>query len=539
MKKIFINIGLILGLFTVLCFNACKEIIDPVVDELNFDRAFTPVGLNAEISKITTVTLNWAAEKNADHYVLEIYQDTVFIPAALIYTADVADNLTTYSYLLPAGDTKFSARIKTVSSLEGVEDSKWSSVNFKSDPENLFIGYDSEMTGLHECTVRWTPGSTVTALVFVKGAAETPYTLTAGEIAEGLKVLTGVANGSYEVRLMNTTFIRGKTNVILEGDALLTAGSDLITALNALPSGGVLLLPNGESFGLSKPDTVTASIKIRGITSDNRPIIYLMTGTGNNHMFDIGPAMTLADSLVFENVDISCLYDDAGTTRHRGVIDQELTAMHIGSIRFLNCIIRNSDRAAIRLRGHADGQVITNLEFKGCIMYDFAVGGTQTYGIVNPNAATATIANIKFINSTIYSFRNALINYGAGVGCQRVIVDNCTFDQMMLDAASARYFIDFGTSGTSTGTIAISDCIFGKTGAIANGIRNGLMTISGITGSYYTTDFVPVTGTFISYMTAYSGLSTALWTDPVIGNFSFLDGGFAGISSSGDPRWIP
>ncbi|MDQ1296248.1 MAG: hypothetical protein QG611_226 [Bacteroidota bacterium] len=298
-------------------------------------------------------------------------------------------------------------------------------------------------------------------------------------------------------------------------------------------------MENGARFGLTKPDTVTASIKIRGITPDNRPIIYLMTGTGNNHMFDIDPSMTLADSLVFENVDISCLYDDAGTLRHRGVIDQELTAMHIGSIRFLNCIIRNSDRAAIRLRGNADGQVIAKLEFNGCIMYDFAVGGTQTYGIVNPNAATATISNIKFINSTIYSFRNTLINYGAGIGCQSVIVDNCTFDQMMLDATSARYFIDFGSSGTSAGTISINDCIFGKTGAIANGIRNGAMTISGITGSYFTTDFVPVTGTFISYMTAYSGLSTALWTDPVNGNFSFLDSGFAGISSSGDPRWIP
>ena len=93
MKKIFINTGLIPGLFTMLCFNACKEIIDPVVEELDFDRAFTPVGLNAQISKITTVTLNWIAEKNADHYVVEIYQGTDFIPASLIHTADVAGDI--------------------------------------------------------------------------------------------------------------------------------------------------------------------------------------------------------------------------------------------------------------------------------------------------------------------------------------------------------------------------------------------------------------------------------------------------------------
>jgi hypothetical protein len=172
-------------------------------------------------------------------------------------------------------------------------------------------------------------------------------------------------------------------------------------------------------------------------------------------------------------------------------------------------------------------------------MYDFAVGGTQTYGIVNPNAATASIVNIKFTNSSIYSFRNNLINYGAGIGCQSVVIDNCTFDQMMLDAATARYFIDFGTAGTSTGTIAISDCIFGKTSLIANGNRPAAMTVSGITGCYYTSDFVPVTGSFIASMTAYSGASTALWTNPTTGIFSFLDQNFAGKSTAGDPRWKP
>ncbi len=35
-------------------------------------------------------------------------------------------------------------------------------------------------------------------------------------------------------------------------------------------------------------------------------------------MFDIGTGMTLSDSLVFENVDISCYYDDAATDKAQG-----------------------------------------------------------------------------------------------------------------------------------------------------------------------------------------------------------------------------
>ena len=535
MKKILINIGLILGVFTVLSLNGCKEKIDPVVEELSFDRAFTPIGLTAQISNITTVTLNWIAEKNADHYVVEIYQGIEFVPAALVNTADVAGDLTTYTYVLPAGDTQFSARVKNVSSLSGVAESKWIEVMFRSAPENLFTGYKSEMTGLGACTVTWLPGATATALAFYNGASEISYPLTAGEIAAGKKELSGVPNGHYEIRLMNTTFVRGRTKLILEGDALLAAGGDLNAALDAMAPGGVLILTNGEKYGLTEPDTVTASVKIRGLYPDNLPTIYLITG-GGNHMFDIGTEMTQADSLIFENIDISCYYDDAGATRHRGVIDQENTAFTIGAIKFNNCIIRNSGRSAIRLRGNAAGQVINNVEFNNSILYDFA--WDSHYGVLN-GALTGNFINIKFNSSTVYNIRGGIINYGSGAGCQSVIIANCTFDRITMDAASGRYFIDFGTgSNTSTGAITIGSSIFGQTTPVANGVRNSTMSLA-VAGSYYTSDFINVNSSIAPLMTAYAGASTALWTNPAGGIFTFLDANFTGTGTAGDIRWRP
>jgi hypothetical protein len=472
--------------------------------------------------------------KNTDHYVVEIYDGIDFAPANLVHTADIAGDLITYEYVLPAGDTQFSARIKAVSSTEGVADSKWISVGFKSDPENLFTGYVSEMTGLGTCTVKWAPGVAATAIVLDKGGV-TSYPLTSGEITAGVKNLTGVASGKYEIRLMNSTFVRGRTNISLEGDAYLAAGGDLNAALNALPAGGILLLANGEKYGLTKPDTVALSIKVRGINATNRPIIYLNTG-GGNHMFDIAPAMTLSDSLVFQYVDISCYYDDAGITRHRGVIDQELTAMNIGKIRFLDCIIRNSGRSAIRLRsGGTPVQYIETVEFNNCIMYDYA--WDSHYGILN-GAKGGNFGNIKFINTTVYNARGGTINYGNGAGCLSVVIDNCTFDRLTMDT-SARYFIDFGTTGnTSAGTITISDCIFGQTSAIANGVRAGLMSLS-VTGSYYTSDFINVAGSIATSMTAYAGSSSALWTNPATGIFTYMDANFPGLASAGAPRWRP
>jgi hypothetical protein len=108
-----------------------------------------------------------------------------------------------------------------------------------------------------------------------------------------------------------------------------------------------------------------------------------------------------------------------------------------------------------------------------------------------------------------------------------------------MDAATGRYLIDLNAT-TGTGEITISNCLFGSTSTLANGIRPNTMTMS-ITGAYYTSDFNDGTTFPIkSYLTAYANASTALWTDPVITHdFHFLDTGFEGKSSAGDPRWKP
>jgi len=533
MKKIIIRTGLFAGLISMLLFAACKEQIDPVVEELDFSRSFSPVGLEAIISNTTTVTLLWTSVKNADHYLIEIY-DGATASGTLVHSAEVPvteNNQVSFSYVLPAGDTQFSARIKAVSALQGVEESKWSVIAFKTDPENLFQGYDTYMSTMNGCIVQWEPGATATSLLFVSGGTQLPFTLSAEDLALGGRQVTGLPNGVYEVRLMNGNFVRGRTHVIIEGDVLVAPGEDLKAALDALPAGGVILLVNGVSYPLSEVDTVRTSTKVRGILPGDLPKIFLVTG-GGNHMFDIGTAMTASDSLVFENVDISCAYDD-GATKHRGIIDQELDAFIIGAIKFRNCIIRNSGRSAIRLRGNAAGQIINNVEFLNCVMYDFAFD--SHYGVLN-GAATGNFINIKFINTTVYKLRGGIINYGSGAGCQSVLVDNCTFNETTMDTGSSRYFIDFGTNNTSAGTLTISDCIFGQTADRANGVRPGSMTMT-VSGSYYTSDFFDGTWPVKNLMTAYSGASAGLWTNPTGGDFTFLDVNFAGIGTAGAPRW--
>jgi Domain of unknown function (DUF5123)/Domain of unknown function (DUF4957) len=537
MKKIIINIGLIPGLLLLLSLNACNEKIDPVVSELSFSRAFTPTGLSAQISNITTVTLSWVAVTNVDHYVVEIYNGIDIVPGNLLYTTDVDATATTYKYVLPAGDTQFSARIKVVSSLDGVAESKWISVGFKTAPENLFLGYISELSGLGTCTVRWKPGSVATALVFDNGT-QTSYAISAAEAIAGVKIVTGIAKGKYQIILMNSTFVRGRTNTFIEGDVFLSAGGDLAAAITALPAGGVILLKNGDNFSFTGPVALTKSIKIRGVFSTSLPTMFVALNAATFQMFNIGASLTPSDSLVFQNMNISGYPDNSSAnTRLRGMFDQDVTfPCNIGLIKFQNCVAHNFDRHLIRLRGTAT-QVIGNIVIDGCIMYDYAFG--SNYGVINSSAASSTIKNISISNSTIFNTRGAIISYSSGTACSGITVKNCTFNQLAMDAATGRYIIDLnGTAGT--GVITVSNCIFGSTASIANGIRPNTMTMS-ITGSYYTSDFNDgIAFPIKSFMTVYTGASTALWTNPVAGmDFHFLDAGFAGKNSAGDPRWKP
>jgi hypothetical protein len=536
MKKLFKYIAIIPAVAAMLLVSSCEE-IEPIVEELSFSRAFTPVGLEAQISNVTTVTLAWSAVKNTDHYVIEIYDGTDVDPVSLVHTAEVAGDVSTYIYALPAGDTEFFAQIKAVSSKEGVDDSKWLAVNFKSDPENLFTGFKTEMTGLGTATVRWTPGAAATSLVFDNGTPSS-FPLTAGEITAGSKIVTGLSKGTYQIKLMNNAFVRGRTSVSLEGDSFVASGGDLAAAIAAAPAGGVILLENGATFSFAGPITLNTSLKIRGVLPTNLPTIYVVLNASTYHMFNIGAGITASDSLVFQNMTISGYPDNnSANTRLRGMFDQDIALpCNIGLIKYENCVARNFDRHLVRLRGTAI-QVINNISINNCIMYDYAFG--SNYGVINSSQANGKILNIRITNSTICYLRGAIVQYISGTACDGITISNCTFNQLAMDASTARYVVDMNNT-TGTGAITITNCIFGSTSAIANGIRPNTMTLA-ISGSYYTSDFNDaVTYQIKSYMTAYGGASTALWVDPVTTkDFHFLDSGFIGRSSSGDPRWRP
>jgi hypothetical protein len=75
-----------------------------------------------------------------------------------------------------------------------------------------------------------------------------------------------------------------------------------------------------------------------------------------------------------------------------------------------------------------------------------------------------------------------------------------------------------------------------KTVTFKEGLTN---TTVSVLNTWATSDFAAVAGSELAGFPSlnYSGTATKLWKDPSKGNFAIADAGFAGKTSSGDPRW--
>ncbi len=527
MTKIYKYLGILLGFTAMIAFNACDDDIDPVVEQLEFDRVFTPLDLEARISNQTTVTLSWGYNKGIDSYVLEISDDELEF-ANIIHTVTLSPEEVPYVYDLPSGDTQYSARVKGVSST--ADDSKWATLAFKSLPENLFSNYDLVMNGIGDVTLSWTPGKAVTSVVFVSADGETSFNVSADELAAGSKQISGLANDSYTINLMNNTKVRGTQNYVLEGSVMVEEGGDLATAIANASAGDVIVLKSGVTYGFAGDLTIDKSLKIKGLDGGELPVIYTTSG---DRMFYIGSTPTVTDSLVFENLYMSGYVNyDAAQGQIRGVFDMESEACNIGAVKFLGCKLYDMGRQIMRLRGGSD-QTIGDFVIDDCIIHNLG-SSSSSYGVFCATETNTNALNIQISNSTIDSLKSHFIRYDDATTCESIVLENCTFNKVPY--SSGRYLMDVRNSVVSEG-IQITNCIMGTTSygdePSISGIRKPDALEIIVNNTYATTDFVNTTYSIVDLCTALGMSSDDIFTDPDNGDFTLTDESL----EAGDPRW--
>lgn len=512
MKNKFKYIIFLIGMFSLFMV-ACEDNIDPIIEKLDFDRVFSPIDLTARIRNMTTVELSWSLRDDADSYVVEFSEDSLEFNA-IIKTVNVAPNEVPISVTFD-GETQYSARVKGVSA-SGIQDSKWTEIAFKTDPENIFEPMEDGDLQATIVTLRWPAGSDVTNFVIVPGNIDRP--ITDQEKADGMATITGLTGETqYTVTLYKGTKHRGEvtfTTLVDIGNATAVYPEDDLPAMIAAANDGdVLALFPGEygTDGVEWIIEIDKSITIRGVYPYNKPLVHanfdLKSGAGNVEFRDLELAGGNIETTVFDFVDADATY---------------------GTLSVSGCTIRDYTRQFVY--GSKSNSTIAAVNIDNCIVQNFITSGGDFLDFRSSYVTELNVTNSTFVNC---AQGRDFIRIDAASGLSgtglttTVLIDHCTIYASATGGKRITY-IRFDAN-----VIDIKNNLFAETDA--NYSNQVATSIPSFSNNYYfnagelmtSGDQADTGGTV-----ADPGFVDAANGDFTITNQTLID------NNVGDPRWI-
>jgi hypothetical protein len=410
----------VLAVVVSFAWVACDDEIQPI-EELQFSRVMTPIGLEAFVRNQTTIELNWDAREGVSTYVVEFSEDSLLF-TTIVFTDEVTADELPYRHTL-SGETRYSARVKSVGG-DGLEDSKWTAVTIETAAENIFKAIPGDNVQDTYATLLWTVGGDMTHFLINPGNIERP--ITAEEKAAGEAIITGLTGSTdYTVTLYNGNKRRGTVVFSTQREATVFPTNDLAAVIAASAEGAILILAPGQ-YNLATV-ALTKSITLEGQKSYDKPVIngsfttattvaaislksVLFNGGGTIAQFfsagagtDIG-TLSIVDCEVknYQNTFIAST-STGGTAAKFGSIIVSGCYVHdilpagggdgldfrggtVGSLAVENSTFANGFRAFLRM------QIASNTSFKSCTFYKISAldnsnntGIFRTAGAAGPN----------------------------------------------------------------------------------------------------------------------------------------------------------
>ncbi len=439
MKTLHNNIGFLLALLSIFTFS-CADEIDPVIAELDTDRAFAPVNLEAVVRNQTTIEVDWTIKASVSEYVVEFYEDSLNFNTVVRTLTVSPDSLPVREQFF--GDTRYSIRVKSVSSNPNLGESTWAETTIRTEAENIFLPFQDYDVLWDEITVRFPENSEVTRLVINPGNIE--KTISAAEAAAGVATIPDLSGSTeYTITLFSNNSPRGQLMVSSLIDptspnvTLVNPGDDIAGAIASTIAGNIVLLNPGDYFSSAGSITIDKNISIRGQYPYNRPVIYnafdLVDGANDTQLIDLemnGDAgatttvITLDEAgVVFGSVLISgCYIHDYGRQLISGSNASELNSFTVDNSIVSNFISGGGDFIDFR-GGHVNSILLTNSTFNNTpaardfIRLDDSSGNFpgSTSEVVIENCTLYAIANsedrvfyVRFVENDL-TIRNTLI----------------------------------------------------------------------------------------------------------------------------------
>lgn len=434
-----------LGIAMAFLATSCSDDIDSEITSLNTDRVFSPTGVTAKIVDQTGVRLTWNQNKSAESYQIEILQNGTTVKTV----SDITNTDIPYTIKGLEGETEYKAQIKAIKA--GVADSKYSTVTFKTDPEQIMKAVLADDLKATEVTLRWTAGEAATEIVLTPG--DIKHTVTAEEIAAGAATITGLNDETeYTAKLMKGTKTRGTakftTLVDLEGAVPVYPGDDMAAIIAAADVNATVVLVSkdgkndfiftDEETGAVKTleITLTKDITIKGLYPTDRPtanIKFILDGCNNLNIQD----MNL-------------------TSIEGGTVITVVNSKD-GNINVTNCNVTGFGSLLVETDNTQVG-TINAFVVDNCVFHDMESGKR----FVDYQKKKSFIAEFTLKNSTLYNCCSGsdFIRFDRHTIKNNVVnITNCTLYGIEATSKGLLY-IRSNTAGNKEFTANITKCIF-------------------------------------------------------------------------------
>lgn len=384
-KKYTYMLGLAIAALTAACDDPDEEITN-----IDYDRLFSPVNLEARVTNRTNVRLTWSTVKGATAYNIEVFENDslTFAGSPAKTISGVTANQLPYTVSKLEGSMKYSARVQAVG--EGIAESKWSGVYFKTDAEQIFEAVNDEDLQATGATLRWTAGEAATEIILTPG--DITHTVTADEIAAGAATITGLTGETtYTAKLMNGTKVRGTltfTTLLDLGDAIaVTPEDDFAEVLANAEDGDAFALYPGTYKVMNTADgvesiakiAISKSIELKAVRPNDRPII--------------NGCITLNDgaSLLLRQI----VMDGTGTDGSQAITFNTAGATY-NALTVEDCEIKNYTKGLYYLNVAA---MVNEIVFNNCLVHDIECDGGDMLDSRKGAIKVLTLSNSTFYNS--------------------------------------------------------------------------------------------------------------------------------------------
>lgn len=438
MNKIIKNIIIVIGLASVLLVG-CKDDITPIIEELDFNRVFTPTEVTVRIRNMTTAELSWEVRPDASSYVVEFSEDSLEF-VNIVATETVLPNEIPFSYRL-AGETQYSARIKGVTE-GGIEESKWAAIVFRTDAENILYPLEDGDVQAKSAVVKWPAGEEATHFVINPGNVNRP--ITAQEIAAGEANITDLTGETeYNVKMLENDKQRGEvtftTLVDLEGVIQVRPEDDLNAVITTAEDGAELILYPGEYTVFQGDIVINKSISIKGLYPYDKPKINIQflieTGAGDISVADVEMIGEYVDATTGGEELISYAFkfnstDDAA----------------FGNLIIKGCNIHNYEKSL--LAGSSNVFSVESVLVDDCIVSNVITDGGDFIDFRASYVGKLTVSNSTFYKVATENTRDFIRmdgstkgnTYDDGTRTPEIIVTNCTMNNVMNSGSSMKRF---------------------------------------------------------------------------------------------------